>query len=426
LSGNGVLGVANTSTGTASGNGVLGLFNTTTGTASGNGVFGAANTSNGFASGNGISGSGNNAVGSESGNGQGTLLSPVSGNNVLGNSSGNTTTGSGNTVIGNSSGNGVSGSNNFVIGNGSGGSSNANSNTFVIGNGATSTASDQIVLGAATGPNANKTIIANGKTTFQNGTAGVPGTTTIDNGNITAGNQVQVGLTASGVTLKSDGTGTFNGLLTANAGLTVHGGTTTDTLIVNNGQTVHGGSDIYGGQTVHGGSDIYGGQTVHGNQKVTGDQTVVGQSYLNGGATISNNLTVSGPGNGGSPTNIDMGGNAIHDVGTPIFATDAANKAYVDKGLNKAYEGTAIALAISQPVLATGQSFALRAGWGDYESQNAFGLSAVGIIGRDWFWGGSTVALDGGVGWGSNNAVAAKAGVTIGFGPGLAAYAPMK
>ena len=120
-----------------------------------------------------------------------------------------------------------------------------------------------------------------------------------------------------------------------------------------------------------------------------------------------------------------MGGNRVQDVGTPIFATDAANKAYVDQGLNKAYQGTAIALAISQPVLGTGQNFAIRAGWGEYESQNAGGISAVGIIGRDWLWGGSTVALDGGVGF-SNNQVAAKAGVTFGFGPGLQAYAPLK
>ena len=67
-----------------------------------------------------------------------------------------------------------------------------------------------------------------------------------------------------------------------------------------------------------------------------------------------------------------MGGNRVQDVGTPILGTDATNKAYVDKGLNKAYEGTAIALAISQPVFLPGQTFAVRGGWGDYEGQNAF------------------------------------------------------
>ena len=163
-----------------------------------------------------------------------------------------------------------------------------------------------------------------------------------------------------------------------------------------------------------------------GNNVNVGNQlAVTGQSYLNGGATISNNLTVSGPGNGGAPTTIDMGGNRVQDVATPILGTDAANKAYVDRGLNKAYEGTAIALAISQPIIGPNQTFAIRAGWGNYESENAFGLSAAGIIGRDWFWNGSTVALDGGVGWGSNNSVAGKAGITLAFGPGYAAAAPL-
>ena len=138
--------------------------------------------------------------------------------------------------------------------------------------------------------------------------------------------------------------------------------------------------------------------------------------------------TSTGPGNWASKAKaqtIDMGGNRVQDVGTPIFGTDAANKAYVDRGLNKAYEGTAIALAISQPIIGPNQTFAIRAGWGNYESENAFGLSAAGIIGRDWFWNGSTVALDGGVGWGSNNSVAGKAGITLAFGPGYAAAAPL-
>ena len=151
-----------------------------------------------------------------------------------------------------------------------------------------------------------------------------------------------------------------------------------------------------------------------------------GGAIINNGLQVNDGLRVTGPNQGVGPQTVDFGGNRLQGVGEPIFGTDAANKAYVDRGLNKAYEGTAIALAISQPILGAGQNFAIRAGWGNYESENAFGLSAAGIIGRDWFWGGSTVALDGGVGWGSNNAVAAKAGVTLGFGPGLQAYAPLK
>ena len=138
----------------------------------------------------------------------------------------------------------------------------------------------------------------------------------------------------------------------------------------------------------------------------------------NGGSTLSGPTQLNGSLSVAPANNVDMGGNIIHNVGTPIFGTDAANKAYVDRGLNKAYEGTAIALAISQPVFGPGQNFAIRAGWGGYENENAFGVSAAGIIARDWFWGGSTLALDGGVGFGSNNSVAGKAGITLGFGPG--------
>jgi len=81
---------------------------------------------------------------------------------------------------------------------------------------------------------------------------------------------------------------------------------------------------------------------------------------------------------------ISAEGNRIQDVATPIVGTDAANKAYVDTSINratnKAYEGTAVALAIEQPIFQNGQTFAIRAGWGDYEGQNAFGVSAAGLI----------------------------------------------
>ena len=161
----------------------------------------------------------------------------------------------------------------------------------------------------------------------------------------------------------------------------------------------------------------------------TGDRgngfNVNGGAVINNGLEVNNGSRVTGPSQGQGAQTIDMGGNRVQDVATPIFGTDAANKAYVDRGLNKAYEGTAIALAISQPIIGPNQTFAIRAGWGNYESENAFGLSAAGIIGRDWFWNGSTVALDGGVGWGSNNSVAGKAGVTLAFGPGYAAAAPL-
>ncbi|MBI4723900.1 MAG: hypothetical protein HY765_02525, partial [Rhodomicrobium sp.] len=70
-----------------------------------------------------------------------------------------------------------------------------------------------------------------------------------------------------------------------------------------------------------------------------------------------------------------------------------------------------------QPIFLPGQTFAIRAGWGEYESKSAFGLSVAGVVAQDVFGDGTTVTLDGGVGMGtSHHNVAGKAGVTIGFG----------
>jgi hypothetical protein len=243
---------------------------------------------------------------------------------------------------------------------------------------------------------ASDSITSNGTLTVKGASAfGSAGQATIDgNGNI-----------------GTSGTLTVGGLTTLNGGLAVHGGTTTDMLTVTGASTTHG--------ITNNGNITNTGNIATNTLTTTGSATIGGQAYLNGGATIKNNLTVSGPGNGGTATNIDMGGNVVHDVATPIVGTDATNKAYVDKGLNKAYEGTAIALAISQPVFLPGQTFAMRGGWGGYEGQNAFGVSVAGVIAHNTFGYGSTVSLDGGIGAG-NSSVAGKAGVTVGFGGGSA------
>ena len=188
-----------------------------------------------------------------------------------------------------------------------------------------------------------------------------------------------------------------------------------------------GGSTIVSGGVVaiSGGANTNIGGNVTSLTSSNAALNVTGGAVVNNGLAVNNGLRVSGPSQGQGYQTIDMGGNRVQDVGTPIFGTDAANKAYVDGGLNKAYEGTAIALAISQPIIGPNQTFAIRGGWGTYENESAFGLSAAGIIAHDWFWSGSSVALDGGVGWGSNNSVAGKAGITIAFGSGYAAT-PLK
>ncbi len=212
----------------------------------------------------------------------------------------------------------------------------------------------------------------------------------------------------------SGGTNTNAGgistLVPANAALNISGG-----AYITNGLAVTGGESVTGNSTFNGNTQTNGNAAVTGNAKVGGSLTVTGQ-------TTVNDLAVN-PG-----STVSMGGNEVQNVGTPIFGTDAANKAYVDltvnKARNQAYEGTAVALAISQPVFLPGQSFAIRGGYGEFEGQNAAGFSAAGVIARDMFGYGSTVSVDAGVGVGTNyNGVGAKAGVTLGFGGG---YVPLK
>ena len=220
----------------------------------------------------------------------------------------------------------------------------------------------------------------------------------------------QTTVSASGlVTVDNHGNGTAltagNLLLTSSAGyvsisadptITVSNGTAAGTTTINNGTVVAGTS--VSAPVVN---------------SIVSNSLVSNIGTANVGTTNTGNLHVAPGGT------VDMGGNRVENVGTPIAATDATNKAYVDKGLNKAYEGTAIALAISQPVFLPGQTFAVRGGWGDFEGQNAFGVSAAGVVAHNVFGYGSTVSLDAGIGAG-NSSVAGKAGVTVGFGGGSA------
>ncbi len=283
----------------------------------------------------------------------------------------------------------------------------ANAGTTTAINGASITST------VAAGVNQGSTTINGANTAIQGPNGGTFGTTISD---VSALNNVYVGLAS----LPGLPAGTTVGLVQIYNGTTGSlNNSTADGMRVTNGtNTVSVGVNPTTGAA---GSSV---QTSTGYVGIgsSGTGNPTGVLVTNGTGTTGTREFVAN-----STGYISTGGNAIHDVATPILGTDAANKAYVDKGVNKAYEGTAIALAISQPVFLPGQSFAIRAGWGNYESQNAFGVSAAGVIARDVFGYGSTVALDGGVGVGGNyNGVAGKAGLTIGFGGGMAPMAPMK
>jgi hypothetical protein len=206
--------------------------------------------------------------------------------------------------------------------------------------------------------------------TVSNGTAA--GTTAITNGDVAVGNSVTVGTSATNQTVINNGAITANSLFVKDA-------------------------------------------AVSGNLTVGGTASVAGQAFLAGGATVSNNLTVN-PG-----ANVSMGGNVVRDVATPAAGTDAANKAYVDtavagvnRRIDRADQGIAIAMAVQNPILTGGDRFGISVNWGDFAGNNAVGLAAAGVVGQNLFGTGEKMAVTGGFGFGtgghSENQVSGRAG----------------
>ena len=79
-------------------------------------------------------------------------------------------------------------------------------------------------------------------------------------------------------------------------------------------------------------------------------------------------------------------------------------------------DGIAIALALAQPIFQPGQTFAMRAGWGNFDGNDAVGVTVAGVIGRGYWGPTSAVVLDGGIGTGtSEGVVAGRAGITFGW-----------
>jgi hypothetical protein len=80
-------------------------------------------------------------------------------------------------------------------------------------------------------------------------------------------------------------------------------------------------------------------------------------------------------------------------------------------------EGIATAVALAQPILRDRQHFGMTAGWGGFDSANAVGISAAGILTDNLLRPGSgTLALYGGVGVGTNEGVVTgRAGLSFGW-----------
>ncbi len=175
-----------------------------------------------------------------------------------------------------------------------------------------------------------------------------------------------------------------------------------------------------------------GAQATHANSAAIGqgvkttrdNQVAIGQStstYTLGGISSAasraaqggpvNFVTSDAAGNLATRSAADMGLATTGDI-------NALNSQIggLQKRDNELAEGIAIALALSTPTFQGNQTFAARFGWGNFDGSNAMGLSLAGVLDRGGFGKGTSVVIDGGIGYGSaEGTVAGKGGITFGF-----------
>ena len=84
---------------------------------------------------------------------------------------------------------------------------------------------------------------------------------------------------------------------------------------------------------------------------------------------------------------------------------------------DKLAEGIAASVALAQPILRSGQHFGMTAGWGGYDSANAVGFSAAGVLADNYFVPAAVpLAVYGGIGVGTSEGEAAgRAGMSFGW-----------
>lgn len=317
------------------------------------------------------------------------------------------------------------------------------------------------------GPQTNLTglTVSNGGGFVASGTAGFAATgsggVTTASGNITTatGNISATAGTVQGATL-TDGMATISGgniagvgTLTASIG---NIGTVNATTIVNSGSATTGSLTVNGATTTNGitntgniqtssltatGAVSAASVTAGSVAGATVSATTVAATNVNAtnvsattvAATTVNATSVNVSGNtttaslsvgagglavaSGAPVN--MGGNRVQNVATPVAPTDAANKAYVDSRLGASdgridsafdrieenEEGIAIAVALGGLTLPAGKDFAIGANLGFYGGKEAMAAqTAIKLT--------DNLILNGGIGVGLEET---KVGGRIGF-----------
>jgi hypothetical protein len=254
------------------------------------------------------------------------------------------------------------------------------------------------------------------------GTLGVTGLTTTVGINNSDGGITNAGAISGVTSLTGDGTGNISGFVNMTASGTVQGNVLSDGA----GTTINGGT--VSTTTV---------AATTGNittlNATTGNVTTLNSTTIvNSGTTSTNALAVGGGGvsvAAGAPASV--GGNRVQNVATPVDASDAANKAYVDAvagggntarleaeinaqsarldqaftEIDKNTEGIAIAMAMGGISLPQGKNFALGANFGFFQDKQA--AAAQTLIRLN-----DTLTLNGGIGLGlAGNQLGGRAGL---------------
>lgn len=161
-----------------------------------------------------------------------------------------------------------------------------------------------------------------------------------------------------------------------------------------------------------------GAQTTRANQQAFGTAS---NTYTMAGLTSDASKSAQG-----APTRIvttnEAGDLAAHTAGELGLATlgnltglqsQIDGLAQRDKELA---DGIAVSLALAQPILMPGQTFAIRVGYGNFDSSSAVGVTAAGVLARGIAGPTSSLVLDAGIGFAPDSDMAAgRAGVTLGW-----------
>ena len=207
---------------------------------------------------------------------------------------------------------------------------------------------------------------------------------TTTGGVVATGSQVTVGTVPGNQTMINNGTVTAVTLNATTGNIATVNSTTTNTGTVN---ATTGNIATVNSTTVNTGTANAG----------TVNATTGNIANVNATTVKTVNLAVAPGGT------VDLGGNRVQNVATPIAGTDAVNKNYVDEGLNEAFkkidkatQGVAIAIALGGITLPQGKSFAIGANVGFFENKQAFAAqTAIRLT--------EVLTFNGGVGFGFNS-----------------------